>query len=104
MITLQEKIEAMEFMISEYRWMQSQPEIYRVLKAIDQDLRARQDGAIWVTELELGRRINAVQLSRSQKAGNLGERLSALGQETIARWPVIQAALARFSKVDVEER
>jgi hypothetical protein len=97
-ITLREKIEAIEHLI------EAEPMHYKVLKAIAKDLRARLDGAPSVAETELGRRIDAVQLSKAQRAGNLGERLSALGQETIARWPVIQAALARFSKVDVEER
>jgi hypothetical protein len=91
MITLQEKIEAIEDLI------EAEPMHYKVLKAIAKDLRGRLDGAPSVAETELGRRINAVEASKAQKAGNLEQRLSALGQEVIARWPVVSQALERFA-------
>ncbi len=98
MITLHEKIEVIEAMIRDTEFGQAQLPC-DVLKAIAKDLRARLVGAPSVAETELGRRINAVEASKAQKAGNLEQRLAALGQETLARWPVISLALARF---DVE--
>ncbi len=96
MITLHEKIEVIEAMIRDTEFGQAQLPC-DVLKAIARDLRARLDGAPSVAETELGRRINAVEASKAQQAGNLNQRLSALGQEVIARWPVISQALARFA-------
>ena len=100
MITLQEKIEAVEDVIETLEEYTS----CDVLKAIAKDLRARLDGAPSVAETELGRRINAVEASKAQQAGNLNQRLSALGQEVIARWPVISQALARFGAMAEVER
>jgi hypothetical protein len=101
MITLQEKIEVIELLIEEYEEMPFRsdllPRQLSVLKAVAKDLRARLDGAPSVTETELGRRINAVQMAKEFKAGNLKQRLMALGQETLVRWPVISQALERFA-------
>ncbi len=99
-ITLHEKIDIVEILIldSQAGW------VCDVLKAIAKDLRARLDGTPSVAETELGRRINAVQLSKAQKAGNLEQRLAALGQETLVRWPVVSQALARFGAMAEVER
>ncbi len=97
MITLQEKIEVIGRMIELQNRFRPTPDYtLGVLKAIAKDLRARQNGAPSVAETELGRRINAVQLAEDGKAGNLGERLTHLGQETISRWAVVSQALERF--------
>jgi hypothetical protein len=104
-ITLHEKITAVEMLLDHFRGPGTDNHLmHEVLKAIAKDLRGRLNGAPSVTELELGRRINAVEASKAQKAGNLNQRLAALGQETISRWPVISQSLARFGALEEVER
>ncbi len=106
--TLAEKIFVIDGLIEGVRWARMRPELgehitYATLKAIAADLRARHGESPNVTEVEIGRRIEAVRQAKCVN-GNLDAAISSLGREVYSRWAVVRHALGRFGALAEVDR
>ena len=102
-VTLQDQIDAITRLLEDFRWARNEPrciehKTYVALKEIVKDLRARLPEAPGKTLLALQRRIADAAATKGGNGG-LGFATGALvglGQEVIARWPVLRQSLERF--------
>lgn len=104
MITLQDKLAAVERLIEDLRWAREKPdalerETFLALKEIAKDIRARMDGVPQAAVFELESRVNAIR-----NHGSSTPRMHQLAAEFISRWPVIKQALERFGAMAEAER
>lgn len=100
MITIQEKLDEVEALIDDFRWARHNPGVpefqtFQALKSIAGDLRGRLEGAPQVAEADLSRIITGIA-----RNGTTSERLSNLGHQVLARWPVIKQALEELGSRD----
>lgn len=103
MLTPQEKLDAVERCIIDFREFRNQPDTLehqtlQALKEIASDLRARQNETVSITEVEIQRRV------RSATENQMTSRLVALAHEVIKRWPVIRQALEHYGALEESKR
>jgi len=102
-----EKLKVVERLIEEWRWARDghadQRQVYEVLKSIAKELRARRVGAPGVVEVELERRMAAVQASKTS-LGYAEPAMVGLAQELVGRWQTVIQALRLFGEDQGERR
>lgn len=101
MISTEDKIAAVERLITDLRWARYDPAVpehatFLALKEIARDLRGRTPGAPSKALLALQRRLANAAASKTKGNGFDRGALAGIGEETIARWPCIRQSLERF--------
>lgn len=91
--TTHEKLSEVERLIEQQRSAGSRNE---VLIEIAKDLRGRLAGAPSVALLQLERRLAATQHRRFEPVRSQIDAVVGVGEELIARWPIVKQALERF--------
>lgn len=101
--TTDEKLNVVERLIEEWRWARDghtdQRQVYEVLKSIAKELGARRVGAPGVVEVELERRMAAVQASKTS-LGYAVPAMVGLAQELVGRWQTVIHALRGMGEFD----
>lgn len=105
MVTLQEKIDAVEAVIEDLRWARNADEgrlrrRHAALRAVAADLRARLAGAPTIVEVALEQRMRAVQRSKTMLGYGNGAMVG-LAQELVARWPAVKQGLELLGREEM---
>ena len=102
--SLDDKLQAVERLIVDLRWARGDPLVpefktYWVLKAIADDVRARQQSARYDALEDLRDAVRAVHASKTGLGYELG-KLRNLAERFLGKWPIVEQAMESFAEVE----
>lgn len=98
---LDDKIKTVEILIEDFRWARANSMVpehrtYLVLKALVEDLRARQRIPRFSVIEELQEAVDAAAATKTRAGYEMGKTQN-IGERVMGRWPLVRQALEHFA-------